>query len=128
MLATANLKTIKVGICCDRSSYRGNPFDMKSEADRDNVCDGFKKYLWAILGHGRSPVDAANAIAVSMGLEISTKWRSPTREQFLEAMKQIEEAPDGTKLLCWCHPLRCHCDEYVSYREWLEQTIEIEGL
>jgi hypothetical protein len=128
MLITGNLKETKVGICCDRSSHRGNPFILKSEADRDNICDGFKKYLWAILGRGYSPVDAANAIAVSMGLEISTKWRAPTREQFLAAMKQIEEAPDGTQLLCWCHPLRCHCDEYVSYLEWARATIEIEGL
>ena len=128
MLVTANLKITRVGIRCDRSSFLGNPFDLKSEADRASVCDGFKKYLWSIVGHGRSPVDAANTIAVSMGLPISAKWRSPTTEQFLAALDQVVQAPDDTKLLCWCAPLRCHCDEYVSYREWVEQTIEIEGL
>ena len=127
MLITGNLKTTKIGIRCDRATYRGNPFDMKSEVERDLVCDGFDKYLWAIVGHGRSPVDAANTIALSMGLSISTKWYPPTTAQFLAALKRIEQAPDGTKLLCWCAPLRCHCDEYVSYREWVEQTIEIEG-
>jgi hypothetical protein len=127
MLITANLKATKAGIRCDRSSFLGNPFDMKSESERVKVCEGFRKYLWAILGHGRSPKDAANTIAGVMGLDISTKWRSPTSSQFLAAMKQIEEAPDGTKLLCWCSPHRCHCDEYVKYREWARATIELEA-
>jgi len=100
---------------------------MKNESERVIVCDGFRKYLWAILGHGHSPTDAANTIAVVMGLGISAKWRSPTLSQFLAAMRQIEEAPDGTQLLCWCHPLRCHCDEYVKYREWARATIELEA-
>jgi len=123
-LNVANLKTTKIGIRCDRASFLGNPFDMKSEADRPSVCDGFKKYLWAVVGHGRSPVDAANAIALSMELQVSAKWRSPTTGQFLAALEQVELAPDGTKLLCWCSPLRCHCDEYVNYRAWVKQTIE----
>ena len=128
MLITANLKATKAGIRCDRATYRGNPFEMKNESDRGKNCDGFKKYLWAIVGHGHSPIDAANAVAASMGLDISAKWRSPTTSQFLAALKQIEEAPDGTQLLCWCHPLRCHCDEYVSYLEWARATMELEGL
>jgi len=124
MLNVANLKTTKIGIRCDRASFLGNPFDMKSEADRNKVCDGFKMYLWGVVGHGRSPRDSANAISVSMGLQISAKWRSPTTGQFLAALEQVELAPDGTKLLCWCSPLRCHCDEYVNYRAWVKQTIE----
>jgi len=128
MLLTANLKATKTGIRCDRSTFLGNPFDLKNETDRGRVCDGFKKYLWAIVGHGHTPVRAADAIALCMGLPISPRWQAPTTAQFLSALKRIEQAPDGTKLLCWCAPLRCHCDEYVSYREWVEQTIEIEGL
>lgn len=122
MLITANLKTTKYGIRCDRSTHLGNPFDLRNEGERDLICDGFRKYLWAVLGHGRSPNDAATSIALRMGLSVSAKWRSPTREQFLSALKLLEQAPDGTKLLCWCSPLRCHCDEYVKYRTWIKKS------
>ena len=124
MLNVVNLKKTRTGIRCDRASFLGNPFDMKSEADRDKVCDGFRMYLWVIVRHGRSPVDAANAVALSMELPISAKWRSPTTGHFLAALEQVVQAPDGTNLLCWCSPRRCHCDQYVNYRTWVEQTIE----
>jgi len=135
MLNISNLKTTKIGIRCDRSSFLGNPFDMKRETDRGKVCDGFRMYLWVIVRQGRSassaslsPVDAANAVVLSMGLPISAKWRSPTTGHFLAALEQVVQAPDGTNLLCWCDPLRCHCDQYVTYREWIKETIEMEGL
>jgi hypothetical protein len=52
------------------SPYR-NPFVMKKESDRDQVCDRFEREI------------------------LPTLDISPLR---------------GKDLVCWCAPLRCHCD------------------
>jgi hypothetical protein len=60
---------------CDRRSKYGNPYVMKSEADRDFVCEQFEKNKLPDL--------------------------------------DVSELRDKD-LLCWCNPLRCHCDAILK--------------
>lgn len=116
-MPVANLRETNVGIRCDRSSILGNPFEMRWELERPTVVEGFRRYLWLVAEHGYTPQDAAQLVAQQLNLQISGKWRSPTRQDFLAALKRLEKLHKPT-LLCWCFPLQCHCDVLIRYLEW----------
>lgn len=68
-----------------RPSPWGNPFRMKSEADRDKVCDLFEAALLRKF------------------------------EQDPDAKRRLKEALRGKDLVCWCAPKRCHADILLKY-------------
>ena len=74
---TASKEELRDAVYCGRPSKWGNPFQMRSEEDRDFVCDQFMMHF---------------------------------------NMRQLKAKPEnlielkGKNLVCWCAPLRCHCD------------------
>lgn len=77
---------IEPAIYCGRGSALGNPFVMKSEADRDKVCDAYDEYLRRKIEEGNNPqCEQLN--------NIWAKW-----------MKS------DIALICFCAPKRCHCE------------------
>lgn len=84
-----NIYDIKV----DRSSILGNPFYLKSEKDRNLVCDQYDKYF-----HDKLLKDI-NAI------------------KELERLKSIYSINSNLRLFCWCIPKRCHAETIKKYLE-----------
>lgn len=79
----------------DRSSVLGNPFPMFSEAQRDEVCDKYKKYF-------------------------DEKVQNLTDVKFMNELYRIlniYRQYNYIELYCWCSPKRCHA---VTIKAWLE--------
>lgn len=69
----------------DRKSALGNPYYMKNEAQRDEVCDRYQLMFRSILSDN-----------------------SEARKQY---NKLLEEARvRDISLACWCAPKRCHAE------------------
>jgi hypothetical protein len=103
MIRVVNLKDYKKAspketlIKVDRSSILGNPYPMKNEADRDNVCDMYNQYFDALL--------------------MSDK---PKAREFKLALDEIMYAAGAgldVALGCWCAPKRCHADTIKCHIE-----------
>lgn len=109
----------------DRSSFLGNPFDLKSEAQRDLVCDAYESYFWNVL-KGAEPLQAAATIASEKGLPVSKVWKRPTRAQFTQVLKKLLSAlmrGENIQLGCWCVPFRCHAETIKRYLEMQLQSL-----
>ena len=118
-IQVGNLKTTQQGIRVDRSSSLGNPFKMRSEAERDAVCDGYEEYFDRVDA-GKMPTEAASQVAQSWGLEITSAWKRPTQAQFKAELERVGSAlrQDPTQpILCWCAKARCHGDTVARYWE-----------
>lgn len=72
---------------CDRRTVLGNPFIMRSEPDRDEVCDKFEEYFNEKLHSG--------------DLEFTN---------FLCGLIETTIDQGYIKLGCHCAPKRCHLD------------------
>ena len=73
-------------IRCDRKTPLGNPFYMKSESQRDEVCDKFEVYLKGELKAGKNFL-------------------------LLEELARVSRLVLNGRpihLQCWCYPKRCH--------------------
>ena len=81
-------------IYCGRGSALGNPFPMKHEGERDEVCDKYEVYF-------KEQVE---------GLK---------NEAMLSELRSIyKEAQKGdVNLGCFCSPKRCHCDTIKNFIE-----------
>lgn len=120
MLSTikvANLRNTTQGYRVDRASYLGNPFYLRSEAERNAVCDAYERYVMGIMTSSNptlSPRYFAEREAKRHNVTISTTWREPTLDEFVNAIEELIDAhPDI--LLCWCSPKRCHADYLAFY-------------
>lgn len=92
MIVIANLRSSQEGHRVDRQSPVGNPYFMKNESKRDEVCDKYEANFNKLLE--QAPAKAYLA-------------------KLLEIYKR-----DGTiTLLCWCAPRRCHAE---TIKRWLE--------
>jgi hypothetical protein len=76
-----------LNIRIDRASPLGNPFYMKSEAQRNEVCDKYEKWFASQISNKQSKV-------------------------YIEIVRLYKLARDGNhlNLQCWCAPKRCHGD------------------
>ena len=83
----------EVLIKIDRSSVLGNPFFMKSEDQRDIVCNQYEQYFGAIVQNwiGGCIIEKKNEEFVN------ELWR----------IGQLSKTQD-IALACWCAPKRCH--------------------
>lgn len=82
----------------DRTSVLGNPFFMKSEAQRDEVCDKYETYF---------------------------KNKIKTDYVFINELNnlvKLYEEYGNLRLFCWCSPKRCHAE---TIKKWLEETMGI---
>lgn len=104
MIKVVNLKTYvscdnEVLFIVDRTTPLGNPFHMKNESQRDQVCDEYKEYFY-------------------------NKVRIKHPNFMLELNKILEIAKKSDVCLgCWCKQedieVRCHADTIKEYLDWL---------
>ncbi|NQT59617.1 MAG: DUF4326 domain-containing protein [Bacteroidetes bacterium] len=74
----------------DRSTPLGNPFIMKEEADRAEVCVRYKKYFYEKMMYDHP---------------------------YLQEIKDSLIEHGKVRLFCWCAPKACHGE---TIREYLE--------
>jgi len=115
MPTPGNLKDTLKGILCDRSTYLGNPFDLKKEKDRDKVCDAFDQYFNLILDKGLEPILAANQVQLDQQITIALSWKRPNHHQFLRILSSITNSKESETYICCCHPKRCHVQTYINH-------------
>jgi hypothetical protein len=77
----------------DRSSVLGNPFPMRNESERDEVCDAYAVYF---------------------------KKQFESNEAFkneLRRLYKIGQRYGRLELFCWCAPKRCHAETIKAFLE-----------
>lgn len=100
MIYIGNIKHGAIGEYCGRPSPLGNPFAITRHQDRNKVCDLYKEWLYK---------------------KIEAKDEKVLVE--LSRLAYILKHDGEITLLCYCAPLRCHCD---TIKEVLEN--EMVGL
>ena len=96
MIKIGNKRRGDKGEYCGRSTPLGNPFTMVSTsiAERNRVCDAYDKWLWD-----------------------SIRRQDENIVKELDRLNKIHKDTGELTLLCWCAPLRCHCETIRSYLE-----------
>ena len=100
-----NLKLLKdieeheIVIKVDRSSPLGNPFYLKDESCRDEVCDKYQEYFDNIVANPNE------------------------NEVFMNELRRIYKLSKKYDVIlgCWCHPKRCHAETILNF---LKQYID----
>jgi hypothetical protein len=94
MINICNLRNEKIvndyDIRIDRVSVLGNPYYMRSESERDIVCDRYNK--WFDLNKDKDKV-----------------------KEELDRLIDIYNKYGRIRLFCWCAPKRCHGETIVKY-------------
>ena len=120
-MKVVNLKTtasLDRVVRVDRGSTLGNPFILQNERHRSAVIQGYREYLWAIVGpKALEPRLASVLVAKKRQLMLATTFRPTTRSQFLTDLNRVKNA---SQLGCWCAPKPCHADVLVNYFEYLK--------
>ena len=100
-----NLRTDKPSelwdVKVDRSSPLGNPFFMKTENRREQVCDKYETWFE----------------------EQFTKYTQEERMEFnveIGRLERLHARHGKLRLFCWCAPKRCHAETIRDYLEGLE--------
>ena len=100
----------------DRQTAFGNPFPMggdgHDERFRDAVCEACEEVM-------REPESAnVDAIAAKYGLRVDSRFKeASSRRALSDAMSALEarvRAGESLRLMCWCHPKRCHADGIIK--------------
>lgn len=91
MIRIVNLKNYKLNegevlFKVDRTSPVGNPFFMKDESMRNEVCDKYKEYFH--------------------------KQTAKTNKRFMDTIWELYclAKDNDVALGCWCYPKRCHAE------------------
>ena len=102
MITIKNLRNEKpqneYDIKVDRSSVLGNPYFLKYEELRDDVCNKYKMYFYKKI---------------------------KTDETFIKELRRISaiyRKYGKLNLFCWCYPKRCHAE---TIKNWLEKEVII---
>lgn len=102
-LRNYKLRTGEVLVKVDRSTAVGNPFPMRNEGERDEVCDDYDNYF---------------NIIINTYLD-SDKKIDPKDLPFLKYMGYIVNTAkkQDIALGCWCAPRRCHAETIKKFIE-----------
>ena len=73
-------------------SVLGNPFYMRNEVDRDDVCDKYEDYFNEKMAYNKE-----------------SDFKSAINDLIKESKRS------NITLGCFCSPSRCHCDTIKSY-------------
>ena len=105
MIKIANVKTFvddgSIPIRVDRKTDLGNPYTMKNESMRDEVCDKYHKYFYKRLNDFKK-----DGFKSELAF-ITAKARS-----------------SDITLLCWCYPKRCHAE---TIRDFVNSELKKRG-
>ena len=119
MVKIGNLCNTRIGIRCDRTTILGNPFEMRSELERDLVCDAFSEYMAEMVSQANpNPSAIAFYLSQKYSLKISTSWKRPHSGAIfileLQGLLSLASKGDLT-ILCWCAPKRCHLETIKAW-------------
>ena len=90
----------KGAIYIGRGSPLGNPFIMRTEADRDSVCEQYDRWF-------REQIKIKNPVVIAE----------------LKRIKQIAMNQDIVVLGCFCAPKRCHgLTIKACLDQWIKQS------
>jgi uncharacterized phage-like protein YoqJ len=78
----------------DRESPVGNPFPMKLETEREQVCEKYEQYF------SKQMLDETSEL-----------------HKYVTLMEKVYNEGDNINLWCWCAPLRCHAETIKKYIE-----------
>ena len=92
MIKIGNIRNGDEGEYCARPSPLGNPFVLHGNMDREYTIDLYEKWFL-------KEVKECNAEIL----------------QELKRLKKIHKEAGELTLLCFCAPLRCHCDIIKRY-------------
>lgn len=84
----------RLNVRIDRQSVLGNPFFMKDESMRDEVCDKYQAYFEREI----------------------LKKGSPFHKEVTRLYK-LAKSGQQLNLQCWCAPKRCHGDTIKKFIE-----------
>jgi hypothetical protein len=128
LIGVGNLRNTTEGIRCDRLSALGNPFVLLTRDDmtaRVGSVNAYGLYLHYVVNEALEPIEAIERIKLKQRpgqqLLIVSSTPKPSRNLFINEMARLEEmywTKQPITLLCWCHPLPCHCDRIVDYLKW----------
>lgn len=103
MIEICNLRKQKpkepYDIKVDRQSILGNPFYMKSESERDDVCNKYQMYF-----------EKQFKDCVENNIEFSNQFINE-----LQKLVEIYKKHQKLRLFCWCSPKRCHAETIRDY-------------
>ena len=114
----------------DRQTALGNPFPMGAdghdETFRDAVCEACEELLTA-------PTSAnVDTIASRHGLRVDGRFRKKGQADpqaalgaALDELEARVRSGESLRLLCWCHPKRCHGDAIAAI---LQRRIGTDGV
>ncbi len=83
----------------DRSSILGNPFYMKNESQRDDVCNKYQIYFNKQFNY-----------CIENDVQFSKLFI-----QELQRLVKIYKLYNKLRLFCWCTPKRCHAETIKNY-------------
>lgn len=89
----------------DRWSILGNPYKMRTESERDLVCDQYETYFNNIVGNNREWL-------IQNGID------DDYRQEFMDELNRIRtiyQTHGKLNLFCWCYPKRCHSYTIKNY-------------
>ena len=98
-------------VYCGRGSALGNPFPMRVESERDEVCKKYEDWFY-------SCVDESSFLDL-VELPISQTNLNPQTKQLIIIFR--EAVRTDVNLGCFCAPKRCHCD---TIKNFLDNKIE----
>jgi len=105
-LVTRGVRTIRV----DRRTPLGNPYVMRDEADRDDVCDAYRQLLGESL-RGDVGDQRVREIGIEHGFRGHVvSWNAREAAAEVGRLRRICACHD-VRLDCHCAPMRCHAEE-----------------
>ena len=103
-------RTIRV----DRPRALGNPYVLRDEADRDDVCDAYRQLLTETM-RGDVSEERVREIGAAHGyLGEVRRWDAQAAADEVRRFRRIR-ASHALRLDCHCAPARCHAEEIASF-------------
>jgi len=121
----------------DRSSPLGNPFRMGEDGHDENLrmraCEAYQEYIHIIMRDAGGPT--LEEIAKREGLKIDPRFKGDDGHVVrhgVQALVDRVRARESLRLLCWCHPRRCHAHSIAGMVSKLatvckSDTVELES-
>lgn len=107
MIIIKNLRVSKAQhewqVRVDRTSVLGNPFYMKDESHRDEVCDKYESYFKAMVSRAENKA-----------------WNDTRAQTFVKELRRLyklHKTYGKLELFCWCAPKRCHAETIKAFLE-----------
>jgi hypothetical protein len=114
-----------VDVRCDRATKFGNPFIKRGrvldDLQRDTVCEAFDQLLRSAI-EGVVDIDLPG-IAAEHGVRVHERPVDVSElRRSVEHIADQVKAGSKLRLMCWCHPERCHAQSIAQAVRVLAET------